>query len=757
MIITKKKIVSFISYTITAYFLMCNIVYGFGDIEGQLLDADPDKLLKWTRRDTSSIGDIRTVGYLNDRFVAASATYIMTSLDGNEWNEIESPGTSHESTVFGNGLYLIGGAHGAMNVSEDGVSWSRITYPLSFIKELLYVENRFIGVGNVSVYKSDGGLIWEMINPGFSINLERNLEGILHNNGLYIIVGENGTIRTSEDTDNWIARDDLRGIGRLFSVAYGNGKYIAVGESILISENAEKWEWLVLGLDNREQLRKIIFVDGVFYAVGGIRDEKGTIIKSEDGLTWTSIDINAKGMLFDIAHHGQRFVTVGQSGRLFTAGLFEVIINVPEGGKVSVPLEQTISAGTTISVSATPPDDKFFLGWTGSINTDSNPLTITIESDINLTAQFGQILPPSISSQPQSQLIDIGQDIQIFPQILNLNFYPHEFQWFLGKSGDVSNPIEGETGLSLSLSSIEENSYYWVRVTNEKGVLDSETAVITLRQTYFTTPNTVLVHGLGDIAGENIQHPTGNIYDQVLLTGSSVTIVAKQGQITRTSYIDENDDIVQVEFSGAGTLTLAIGSESYRPPALPAKYNQSVSYVKGKATIAIVGADESTNVSVFSVGVINASNPGLFPENENYDGRADISFIKISGSAIGGIFCANAHFSNDVGYVGINALKVPVKNRLIIGDLDAFDDAYPILLIGSDSELISDNGKLLLAGGDLKQTNGKAIHVAAFDPVAPFSIKTQDNVRSNGALETKRQVEAQFRNNSGFIFEVPVQ
>ena len=627
MIITKKKIVSFISYTITAYFLMCNIVYGFGDIEGQLLDTDPDKLLKWTRRDTSSIGDIRTVGYLNDRFVAASATYIMTSLDGNEWNEIESPGTSHESTVFGNGLYLIGGAHGAMNVSEDGVSWSRITYPLSFIKELLYVENRFIGVGNVSVYKSDGGLIWEMINPGFSINLERNLEGILHNNGLYIIVGENGTIRTSEDTDNWIARDDLRGIGRLFSVAYGNGKYIAVGESILISENAEKWEWLVLG----------------FYAVGGIRDEKGTIIKSEDGLTWTSIDINAKGMLFDIAHHGQRFVTVGQSGRLFTAGLFEVIINVPEGGKVSVPLEQTISAGTTISVSATPPDDKFFLGWTGSINTDSNPLTITIESDINLTAQFGQILPPSISSQPQSQLIDIGQDIQIFPQILNLNFYPHEFQWFLGKSGDVSNPIEGETGLSLSLSSIEENSYYWVRVTNEKGVLDSETAVITLRQTYFTAPNTVLVHGLGDIAGENIQHPTGNIYDQVLLTGSSVTIVAKQGQITRTSYIDENDDIVQVEFSGAGTLTLAIGSESYRPPALPAKYNQSVSYVKGKATIAIVGADESTNVSVFSVGVINASNPGLFPENENYDGRADISFIKISGSAIGGIFCANAH------------------------------------------------------------------------------------------------------------------
>ena len=57
----------------------------------------------------------------------------------------------------------------------------------------------------------------------------------------------------------------------------------------------------------------------------------------------------------------------------------------------------------------------------------------------------------------------------------------------------------------------------------------------------------------------------------------------------RASYIDMNDDIVQVEFSGAGTVTLTLAGMS--GPALPVNYNQSVAYVKGHATIAIADAD----------------------------------------------------------------------------------------------------------------------------------------------------------------------
>jgi len=47
----------------------------------------------------------------------------------------------------------------------------------------------------------------------------------------------------------------------------------------------------------------------------------------------------------------------------------------------------------------------------------------------------------------------------------------------------------------------------------------------------------------GEVAGENIHHPNGNIFDQILLTGQSITVKAKEGQITRVSFMDENEVI----------------------------------------------------------------------------------------------------------------------------------------------------------------------------------------------------------------------
>ena len=63
----------------------------------------------------------------------------------------------------------------------------------------------------------------------------------------------------------------------------------------------------------------------------------------------------------------------------------------------------------------------------------------------------------------------------------------------------------------------------------------------------------LVLDGTGDIVGENIQHPSGNVFDQILLTGETIQLQAKPNQITRVSFMDETEDIVQVEFSGAGS------------------------------------------------------------------------------------------------------------------------------------------------------------------------------------------------------------
>ena len=77
----------------------------------------------------------------------------------------------------------------------------------------------------------------------------------------------------------------------------------------------------------------------------------------------------------------------------------------------------------------------------------------------------------------------------------------------------------------------------------------------------------VVLEGEGDVVGENIQHPNGNVFDQVLLTGKSVKLQAKPGQITRVSFLDENGDIVQAEFSGTGVFTITLDPETFQPAA----------------------------------------------------------------------------------------------------------------------------------------------------------------------------------------------
>ena len=79
----------------------------------------------------------------------------------------------------------------------------------------------------------------------------------------------------------------------------------------------------------------------------------------------------------------------------------------------------------------------------------------------------------------------------------------------------------------------------------------------------------LVLGGIGDIAGEDIQHPSGNFFDQVLLTGPYIKLKAKPSQITRVSFMDEDEDIVQVEFSGAGTFTVTLDPATFLPAASP--------------------------------------------------------------------------------------------------------------------------------------------------------------------------------------------
>jgi len=211
----------------------------------------------------------------------------------------------------------------------------------------------------------------------------------------------------------------------------------------------------------------------------------------------------------------------------------------------------------------------------------------------------------------------------------------------------------------------------------------------------------------------DITHPNGNVYDQVLMKTSAITVTADAGQVTRVSFLDLQGDIVQAEFSGAGSLSISL--DNFTGPAAPTKYIQpGIQYVSGLATFTVQGADSTTNFSVFSVGSATALNQTLFDTTHTGgDNFATVQRLAIvanpnnpNGSTFGGINAGNAVFTGSSGVVGISAANVQVQSAVKIADLDATGTANPTLIFGTASQF----GDILVTGGDLIQTNGKAIN-----------------------------------------------
>ena len=353
---------------------------------------------------------------------------------------------------------------------------------------------------------------------------------------------------------------------------------------------------------------------------------------------------------------------------------------------------------------------------------------------------------PSITTQPASQEVASGASASLSVAASGDDL---TYQWYTGNSGDTASPVAGATSGTLTTGALTASTSFWVEITNAGGSANSDTAVITI-----AAPAVPLVlEGTGDIAGENIMHPNGNIFDQILLTGESIRLQARPNQITRVSFMDETEDIVQVEFSGAGSFTVTLDPATFLPPAPPPRYNQAVEYVTGKPSVVIDGADANTFFSIFTVGSINAVNQALFPEGQVYDAQADVTLVEvINSTGMGGMQLSNTAFSGSTGKTGVDARGVPIAVRITVGDIDASGDAIPHLLFGEGSFTVpAGNPGLRITGGDLAQTNGASVVVAESGSTTTGfeTLITQNNFKSDNTPQPTQSIAATFANEDG--------
>jgi cyclophilin family peptidyl-prolyl cis-trans isomerase len=316
--------------------------------------------------------------------------------------------------------------------------------------------------------------------------------------------------------------------------------------------------------------------------------------------------------------------------------------------------------------------------------TDTNGNTADASFAVNVSPG------PVFTTQPESRTVNQGNAVVLGAVAAGATGY----QW-------VRNGVDlpGANGAELVLFvQPADVGVYHVRASDGTTTRTSEPAIVALN-------STTKVIGAGSEVGPNIVHANGNVYDQVLLTGPAATITADPGQIVRISYVDATDDIVQVEFAGAGALTLSLADAS--GPAAPVKYNQAgVTYMKGRATIVVGGADGSTNLTIFSVGRATAVNQALFKSEVTYDGMADLALVAIlpPSGTFGGLRSANANYSATSGLTGVYAPRVRIGGPLFIGDIAASGTAVPTIVTGNATDV-------RMTGGDLQQANNLAVRI----------------------------------------------
>lgn len=292
--------------------------------------------------------------------------------------------------------------------------------------------------------------------------------------------------------------------------------------------------------------------------------------------------------------------------------------------------------------------------------------------------------------------------------------------------------LNGETSATVKLTNLEPSDVGIVTVsaTSATGTTFGAPAIVGI----FSAGSKIL--GSATQVGADIVHQNGNIYDQVLLQGGAASVMADSRQVVRTSFVDLSDDIVQVEFSGSGVLSIVMDGAS--GPSLATKYNQpDIAYMKGHAGIVITGADESTNVSVFTVGRKTAVNQALFRDDVHYDGVADLAFIAIlsSNGKFGGLRAANASFFATRGVTGIYAPQVKFTGPVYVGDIQASDSAQPFLAIGSSPDV-------RVTGGDLAQPNNRMVQVSGIE-----TVRFVDGTTSNGDVLPARTNQGHLEQN----------
>lgn len=304
--------------------------------------------MKLMEKDTHVTGAGKGIVYVDGKYylLSESPAKVCVSEDLENWIEYQLNDSylKPSNIAYGNGIFVITGGAGTTNntyyyYSKNGINWipkvlntgENFSMHSNTCK---FINNRFVFTTGYRTSRSGQQIssTKQFYETTDGVNVTRHdytiqeskstaTMDIDYKNGMYVSIGELGSIFTSSNLTNWTRRTSGVDV-KLVGISYGKGQFVVTGDkgTILTSSNGINWTKQDSTTDS--YLIRSRYANGMYIACG----YNGTILQSIDGVMWQDIDDGTAGVRYGLAYNNEDNVMVITAYRYSSTGTIPIYI-----------------------------------------------------------------------------------------------------------------------------------------------------------------------------------------------------------------------------------------------------------------------------------------------------------------------------------------------------------------------------------------------------------------------------------------------